>query len=90
MQQKFHCGMYILLSDEKHRFVRDNSKKVHGKSETNSVQEEYSEEEKQSENFYWKKICREKNSLIFSWTEFCRGLHTAVVFCMQSFDNATT
>ena len=43
--------------------------------------------------FYWKKIFFEKKkSQIFSWTEFlsrtefCLGLHTVVVFCMQSFN----
>ena len=53
----------------------------------------------QSENFFFqqiffpiklfsrqKKICWKKNSWILSQTEFCLGLHTAVVFRMQSFN----
>ena len=31
------CGMYLPLGDDKHRFVRDNSKKAHWKSETKSM-----------------------------------------------------
>ena len=73
--------MYIPLSDDKHPKVRDSSKKHTGnprqiQSETkcslrqNSVQEFFSDGQKKN----------------FSQTEFCLGLHTAVVFRMQSFN----
>ena len=32
-----YCGMYIPLNDDKHQFVRDNSKKYTGNLRQNSV-----------------------------------------------------
>ena len=47
-------SMYVPLSDDKHRFVRDNSKSAL-ESETNSVQDKM-QSEKISENFFSDKI----------------------------------
>ena len=94
--------MYIPLSDDKHRFVQDSSKKAHWKSETKFIPREnlrnifsdkfFFKDKKKFltkillEKFSWEKkiiakeFCRKKN------LEFCLGLHTAVVFRMQSFN----
>ena len=94
--------MYIPLSDDKHRKVRDSSKNHTGNlrqiqsktkcsSRQNSVQEFFSNSRKK--NFQTEFCLR----LYLSWTEFCLrlnlsltefclGLHTAVVFRMQSFN----
>ena len=56
------CGMYIPLSDDKHRFVRDSSLCAL----------------EIRDNLFPTKF--------FSQTEFCLGLHTAVVFRMQPFN----
>ena len=87
----FYCGIYIPLSDDKHRKVRDSSKKCLGnprqiQSETkcsprqNSVWEFFSDGEKN--NFFQTEFCLRLN-FVSDW--ICLGLHTAVVFCMQSF-----
>ena len=34
--QSFNCGMYVLLSDDKHQMVRDSSKKCTGQCRRNS------------------------------------------------------
>ena len=78
-----NCGMYIPLSDVKHWFVRNSSKKAHWKSE-----------KKFSDNFFSNKNIFLKLNFVLDWilprTEFCLGfclgLHTAVVFRMQSFN----
>ena len=44
------CGMYIPLSDDKHRFVRDNSKKC-----TGNPRKIESKKKKCGKKFYWKK-----------------------------------
>ena len=62
--------MYIPLSDDKHRKVRDSSKKCTGNPR-----------QIQSENFF-----RRSEIFFFFWTEFYLGLHTTVVFRMQSFN----
>ena len=36
MYVPLYCGMYFLLSDDKHQMVRDNSKKCTGQSGRNS------------------------------------------------------
>ena len=65
------CGKNIPLSDDKHRFVRDNSKsalEIH-----NDIQD----------NFFPDKIfflTKKSFSLIFSQTEFCLGLNFALDF----------
>ena len=82
------CGMYIPLSDDKHRKVRDSSKKCTGnlRQRQNAVQDKI-----QSENFFrWSEFFFFQSEfclgLNLSRTEFCFGLHTAVVFRMQSFN----
>ena len=84
--------MYVPLSDDKHQFVRENSKKVHWKSETKfSLRQNL-------RIFFRQKFFPDKNSpppqnllkkhsWILSWAEFCLGLHTAVVFRMQLFNS---
>ena len=83
---------YIPLNNDKHRKVRDSSKKHTGnprqiQSKTkcsprqNSVQEFFPDSQK---NFVFQtEFCLR---LYLSWTEFCLGLHTSVVFRMQSFN----
>ena len=48
---RHYYGMKNLLSDDKHRFDRDNSKKAHWKSETNSVRDKI-QSKKISDNFF--------------------------------------
>ena len=67
--------MNIPLSDDKHRFVRDSSTKAHWKSET-----KFSLKQNTRIFFSDKIIFMIKNIL-----GFCLGLHTAVVFRVQSF-----
>ena len=78
-----YCGMYIPLSDDKHRFVRQLT--LH----TGNLRQHLRQfifllfltKFFSRQNFF---------SGILSWTQFCLGfylgLHTAVVFCMQSFN----
>ena len=71
--QGLYCGMYIPLSDDKHRKVRDSSKKCTG-----------NQRQIQSENFFpmvgiFFFGLNFVLGLNLSWTEFCLGLHTAVV-----------
>ena len=67
-----YCGMYIPLSDDKHRFVRDSSKSAL------EIQDNVQHSFLLTIFFLTKKF--------FSRTGFCLGLHTAVVFRMQSFN----
>ena len=62
---KHYCGMYIPLSDDKHRFLRDSS--LCALEIRDNVRD----------NFFPKN---------FFFLRFCLGLHTAVVFRMQSFN----
>ena len=62
-------------------------KKAHWKSETKFSKKQNSQDffsNKIKKFFPTKKYFVRKNSWIFSLTEFCLGLHTAVVFRMQS------
>ena len=68
--------MYIPLSDDKHRKVRDSSKK-----RTGNQRQIQSETKFSPENFF-----PNGQGKILSRTAFCLGLHTAVVFRMQSFN----
>ena len=80
--------MYIPLSDDKHWFVRDNSKKVPWKSETTS-KTKFSPRHCLRLDFVSDSILSWTEfylGLDLSRTEFCLGLHTAVVFRMQSFN----
>ena len=81
-----YCGMYVLLNDDRHRFVGGSSKSA---LEIRDNIQDKIQSKKKSENFCWKiiffeiKFLSEKNIL-----EFCLGLHTAVVFRMQSFNDS--
>ena len=52
-----YCGMDVPLSDDKHRFVRDNSKKCNGVQDKFSLRQDVVQDkiqsEKISENFFF-------------------------------------
>ena len=77
-----HCGMYIPLSDDKHRFVRDSSKKVHWKSETMFETKFILRQNLRiffSNNLFFPR----KSSQILFQTEFCLGLDFASDYIPQ-------
>ena len=69
----YNCGVYIPFSDDKHQFVRDSS--LCTLEMRDNVRNNF------FVNFFF---FQQNVSLIFSWTEFCLGLHTAVhlIECM--------
>ena len=69
--------MYIPLSDDKHRFIRDSSLCAL------EIQDNFFLTIFSRRNFF---LTGKYFSQIFSWTEFCLGLHAAVVFRKQSFN----
>ena len=88
---------YKNLSDDKHRKVRDSSKKCTGNPRQIQSETKFSPRilcQWSEKNFFQTEFCL---GLYLSWTEFCLrlnlsdiefclGLHTAVVFRMQSFN----
>ena len=83
--------MYIPLSDDKHRKVRDSSKKCAGNLRQFSMRQNAVQDKIQSQecfpmvrkNFFWTEFCLRLN-FVLDW--ICLRLHTAVVFCMQAFN----
>ena len=74
--------MYTLLSDDQHRF----KKKTSENPRQNPIEDKSSVRQNPvRDNFF-------SNKQILFWilsgTEFCLGLHTAVVFHMQSFNSS--
>ena len=60
----YHCGMYTLLSDDKHRKVRDSSRKCTGNLR-----------QIQSETKFSLRIFSDGQKKFFFQTEFCLGLN---------------
>ena len=80
-----HCGMFIPLGDDKHRFVRYNSNEsaleIRDKIQSETISENFFSEN----NFSSKNPPPQKRKKI-GWKKilvFCLGLHTTVVFRMH-------
>ena len=71
-------SMYVPLSDDKHWFVQNSS--LCAMDIQDNIWDKFF-----SDNFF-----SDKDFFFLDWilsqTEFCLRLHTAVVFCMQSFN----
>ena len=86
IKQFSNCSMYLPLSDDKHRKVRDNLKKK-CTGNPRQIQSESQTETKCSLRFFSLMVGKKFFfGLNLSQTEFCLGLHTAVVFRVQSFN----